>query len=477
NATGQRVNYTSVIRISAYGGLVFALLYALSGGVAVLTGEFRYALLFLVTGSIVGAIGGMTLLLGERPERRSRPIDGLAVAIIFWLLAPITLSAPFYPLFVDNDYGLLLSVYEAVSNLTTTGHSLVPASVTLPASVIFWRAALHLFGAVAFLTMAMTVFAALNLGGPGIHRTRFFTIPDGHFFDATKRSLRLIALFVFAGTASICFLLLVGGIAPRDALAISASVITTGLVDPDLAIQPVPGLSGLLAAVVVFGLCLGTLGVIFADALSRFDLRSALFDAETISFAFLFVIAALFAFMAGLPLLQSAGWSLSSLSTSGLQLVDPERSNRIPLVLSLFPVLIGGAALSTAGGIKLSRMILLGRRVSGEFQQLGFRQSVHNFSFRGLTQTEETLIGVWVYLVGYIMACAIGILVFSIFDQSFDSSILITIGAIANAGHLLQGQFTAETPAVVGFAMTGMILGRLEVIALLPALNPYFWRN
>ncbi|MEM7493723.1 MAG: hypothetical protein AAF296_10095, partial [Pseudomonadota bacterium] len=250
----------------------------------------------------------------------------------------------------------------------------------------------------------------------------------------------------------------------------------TGLVDPDLAVQPVPGLSEILVAIIVIGLCLGTLGVIFADSLSRFELREAFFDAETISFAGLFVVAALFAIMAGLPVLQSAGWSLSSLSTSGIQLVDPERSGRIPLVLSLFPVLIGGAALSAAGGIKLSRMILLGRRVSGEFQQLGFRQSIHRFRFRGLAQTEESLIGVWVYLVGYIMACAFGILVLSIFNQSFDSSILITVGSIANAGHLLQGQFSTETPAIVLSAMTGMILGRLEVIALLPALNPNFWR-
>lgn len=458
------------------GGMAISGLYILSGFIAIVTGEFSYLLIFCVSGVSIATASTIALLSIDKPTRRSRPIDGLAVAIFFWVFAPFLLSIPFFPLVEGQNNRFLLATYEALSNLSTTGHSLVAPSVTLPASLIFWRALLHIVGAVAFLTMAMTVFAALNLGGPGIHRSRFFTIPNGHFFDATQRSFRLITLFVVLGIGGICALLLIGGIAPRDALAISTSVITTGLVDPDLAVQPVPGLSGILAAIIIIGLCLGTLGVIFADALSRFELREALFDAEAISFAGLFAICAAFAFMAGVPLLQSAGWSLSSLSTSGLQLVDPERISRIPLVLTLFPVLIGGAALSTAGGIKLSRMILLGRRVSGEFQQLGFKQSIHRFKFRGLAQTEESLIGVWVYLVGYIMACVFGILVLSILDQSFDSAILITVGSIANAGHLLQGQFSGESPAVIGSAMIGMILGRLEVIALLPILNPNFWR-
>lgn len=439
--------------------------------------EAQFFIIFAANSGGVGAVAGAILLLTDKPQRRSRPIDGLAVAFLFWILAPIALMAPFIPLVSNGQSGLLVAFYESVSNLTTTGHSLIDPSLNLPASILAWRALLHTLGAIAFMTMALTVFAALNLGGPGIHRTRFFTIPEGNFFDACFRGLRAVSIFVLVGAGIISFILLLGGTAPRDALATSVSVITTGLVNPDLSIQPVPGLNFGLGVIVVLGLIAGTLGLVFIDSLFRGKVRDAVLDAETVSFSGLFVIVAMFAFMAGLPLINAAGWSLSSISTSGIQLADPERLDRLPLVLTLFPVLIGGAALSTAGGIKLSRMILLTGRVGAEFNQLGFRQSVHRFKFRGMTQTEESLVGIWVYLVGYIMACVMGILVLSLLEQSFDSAIRVTVGALANAGHLIQGEMSGASPAIIFATSMGMILGRLEVIALLPALNPSFWRR
>lgn len=461
----------------ALGGLIMAGLHMISALTSLAFIEQDLTVIFIANAGGLGAVSGAVLLLTDKPTRRSRPLDGLAVVFLFWVLAPIALMAPFIPLVEDQQVPLLIAFYEAVSNLTTTGHSLVDHSQSLPASLLLWRALLHMLGAIAFMTTALTVFAALNLGGPGIHRTRFFTIPEGSFFDACYRGFAVVAIFVFAGVSIVGFILLVGGTAPRDALAISVSVITTGLVNPDLAIQPIPGLTPGLGFVIVVGLCAGTLGLVFMDSLFHGKIKEAVFDAEAISFMGLFIVAAMFAFMAGLPLLNAAGWSLSSISTSGLQLADPERLDRLPLVLTLFPVLIGGAALSTAGGIKLSRMILLSSRVGAEFNQLGYRKSIHRFKFRGLTQTEESLIGVWVYLVGYIMACVMGILVLSILDQSFDSAIRITIGALANAGHLIQGEMSGASPAVILSTSMGMILGRLEVIALLPALNPSFWRQ
>lgn len=461
----------------ALGGLLMSALHILGGLSSVVLGEQEFFTIFMASAVGIGAVSGAILLLTNKPSRRSRPLDGLAVALLFWLLAPLALMAPFFPLVSKGEAVLLSALYEAVSNLTTTGHSLADPSLTLPGSILIWRAILHMLGAIAFITMALSVFAALNLGGPGIHRTRFFTIPEDNFFDACTRGLRAVSIFIFAGVASVGFLLLIGGVAPRDALSVSVSVLTTGLVNPELSIQPVPSLTPILGTVIILGLCAGTLGLIFIDTLARGNIRNALFDAETISFTGLFIIAALFAVMAGLPLLNAAGWSLSSISTSGIQLADPDRLSRLPLVLTLFPVLIGGAALSTAGGIKLSRMILLVRRVGGEFNQLGYRKSVNRFNFRGIAQTGESLIGVWVYLVGYIMACVAGILVLSTLDQSFDSAILITIGSLANAGHLLQGEMTGSSPLVILSTLTGMILGRLEVIALLPALNPHFWRS
>ena len=84
---------------------------------------------------------------------------------------------------------------------------------------------------------------------------------------------------------------------------------------------------------------------------------------------------------------------------------------------------------------------------------------------------------VWVYLVGYIVACTLGTLLLSAAGLSFDDAILAGIGSLSNAGQILAGM-TAELNGVAQFCVIlGMILGRLEVIALLPALNPSFWQR
>jgi len=83
--------------------------------------------------------------------------------------------------------------------------------------------------------------------------------------------------------------------------------------------------------------------------------------------------------------------------------------------------------------------------------------------------------GVWVYLVGYIVACVAGILILTLVGLSFDDAVRAAIGGLSNSGHIIGG--TSELlswPAQI-FVTLGMVLGRLEVIALLPVLNSGFW--
>ena len=185
----------------------------------------------------------------------------------------------------------------------------------------------------------------------------------------------------------------------------------------------------------------------------------------------------LLAFFAGLPLIESIGWATSSIATSGIALTDPQQFSRLPIVLVLFPVLIGGSALSAAGGFKLARLIVLSRRVALEFVQLGYRGSVKHFSFRGRRQSDRTVMGVWVYLVGYIVACTVGTLLLSAANLSFDDAVRAGIGSLSNAGHILAGMNNDLSGPAQIYVILGMILGRLEVIALLPALNPGFWQR
>ena len=469
------MNHLSIVRVLSGIALGFSALFALCFLIALATGEVEQQMLFAGTGATIGGFGGTVLLLTDKPVRRAQAKDGLAVAILFWILGGVLAAIPFIDYLGAADP--LGALYESVSNLTTTGHSRVdPVANPMSTSIFVWRALLHLIGAIASITIAATVFSGLNLGGPGVHRNRFFSEPETSFFDPVLRVVRVSATLIFSATVILSALLLAIGLAPRDALAGAVSAITTGMVDP-LGSEVAPVGGTVHAILLWFGLVAGTLGLVAIDGAGQGRLRAIPFDPEMLAWIGTLILITFLAFIAGLPLFESIAWATSSISTSGIALSDPQQFARLPIVLILFPVLVGGSALSAAGGFKLARLIILTKRVALEFVQLGYRGSVQHFSFRGRRQTERNVMGVWVYLVGYIVACTIGTLLLSTTGLAFDDAIRAGIGSLSNAGHVLAGMNADLGSFAQICAVLGMILGRLEVIALLPALNPTFWQR
>jgi len=469
------VNHLAVVRVFSFVTLGFAVLLAVCFLVAVATGETQQLVVFAGTAISIGTLGATVILLTDKPTRRAHARDGLAVALLFWTVGGIISAIPFIDYIGAPDF--IAALYESTSNLTTTGHTRIdPIENPMPTSIFVWRAMLHLIGAVASITIAATVFSGLNLGGPGVHRNRFFSEPEESFFDPIVRVIRVSSSLVLGTVIILASLLLALGLAPRDALAGAVSAVTTGMVDP-LAYANAPQAGAFHGFVLWIGLIAGTLGLIAVDGAGQGRARAVLVDPETLAWIGTVALVSTLALFAGLPLLESIGWATASLATSGIALTDPDQFTRLPIVLVLFPVLIGGSALSAAGGFKLGRLIILSRRVVLEFAQLGYRGSLKHFTFRKRRQSDRTVMSVWVYLVGYIVACTVGTLLLSASGMSFDDAIRAGVGGLSNAGHVIA-DMNAEIEGIAQICVIlGMILGRLEVIALLPALNPSFWQR
>ena len=454
-------------------GLAALMLWCALVGLA--AGEVREGLGFLAIAVPVATLSLTVILLTDPPQAKARARDGLAFAILLWLVFGAIGSLPF--LAAVPEASMLDALYESVSSLTTTGHSLLfQDGAQLSATMLMWRVVLHLVGTGMSIVIAASVFAAINLGGPGVHRTRFYADTGQSFFSTLPSLVRIVASLILGSSALLIAILLAWGVPPREALAGAVSAISTGIVDPSANLIPPSGgpvhslfLSG--------GLFVGTFGLLLLDRGRGRHVTSRLLDPEVQLWAMLIGFVTLLALTAGLPLLESLAWATTSLATSGMALGETTSHHRLPLVLVLFPALIGGSALSAAGGIKLARLFVLLRRVVQEFVQLGYRGSVQHFSYRGLRQSEKTVMGVWVYLVGYVVACTIGTLLFSLTGLLFDDAIKAAIGTLSNAGHLLSDLPENVSEMAKLMAIPGMLLGRLEVIALLPALSLNFWQK
>ena len=136
-----------------------------------------------------------------------------------------------------------------------------------------------------------------------------------------------------------------------------------------------------------------------------------------------------------------------------------------------------GSALSAAGGVKIARLIVLARRAGVEFRQLGYRRSVLGFQFRDREMDERSVIGVWVYLIAYILSVFLVMVGFTLMGVDFESSIRLSIGCLTNSGGLVSGHVAQLNDAASILAIVSMLLGRLEILAIIPAISVSFWRG
>ncbi|KCZ55250.1 potassium transporter TrkG [Hyphomonas chukchiensis] len=468
------MNYASIVRVLAFIMLILAGSAALPVFVAVVAGETDQVIALSVTAISIAVLASSVLLLTPKPKRKARPSDALAVVILWWFLAPLAAALPF--VVGVADVSLLHAIHEAAACLTTSGQSVIRLEGNAwPVSLIVWRGVLHILGCLASITMAASVLAALNLGGPGIHRTVLFTLPETSFFDAVPRVAKSVLYMMTVCLIVLVGLLILAGVPFPRAVGDAVSAITTGVVDP-LAMKRgiLPPFPGIILAV---GMVVGALGLAVWLPLKDRKPRTALFDPETMTFLVLILVFAVMVLPTGVLFGDGIAWSVSAMSTSGLALSNPSVRDSIPLPILVLPALIGGSALSAAGGVKIARLIVLARRAGQEFRQLGYRRSVLGFRFRDRELDERSVIGVWVYLVAYIVAVFMVMIGFSFMNLPFDETIRLSIGGLTNSGGLLLGHTDGLDGGATALLILSMVLGRLEILAVIPALSPSFWRG
>lgn len=430
--------------------------------VSVLSGAFTFALIHVLV---------------PRPRRAASARDLLVAMAGWWTVTPFVAAPAFMAGLVGLDFGA--AYLEALSCLTTTGATLTggdtSSSGRLPGAWIAWRGILHVFGGVGSLAAALTVLPALNFGGVGMHRSRLFTGTADGFVPAFVRTLGASAL-----TFGVLFLLVnlayaVSGLAPARALSLSVSALTTGLVDPVAdrmsAVGDGPRLVTLLALYVSV--------ISFPTLLAlRAWPRRLLADTEALAIAGAILLAgALASWLAGLAFgLESLVWAASHLATSGLMTELLSRGmGEGALQLALILTLIGGSALSTTGGIKMARILVLSERSRLEFVRLAHENRVAPFVYRGRARDDVVVSGVWVYLVSFMLAIMALMLVLSLGQRDFAEALKFSVGVFSNAGHMTDLASLRGLEAVA--VAVGLIAGRLEVLALLPLLRPGFWRQ
>lgn len=449
---------------------------------SVIYAEQRPIIAFLITIAISVAIGVALTVFNRPKDKTIYAKEGFVIVALTWMVLSLVGALPFtisgeIPSYVD-------AVFETVSGFTTTGASIIPNVEILSKGILFWRSFTHWVGGMGILVLVMAIVPTDS--GRSIHIVRA-EMPGpiiGKLVPKLKTTAKILYLIYIFFTLLEAVLLLAGGMSLFEALVHSVGTAGTGGfgIKSDSIGSYSPYIQWVIS---IFMLFFGVNFNIYYLILIR-KIRTAFKSEELwvyigiVLFAIGIITANVYnTFSNFSEALRHATFQVSSvITTTGYSTVNfslwPNLSKGI-LFLLMF---IGGCAGSTAGGLKISRVILLVKRVFSNLKHSLHPRSTELIKLEGKKVEKETLTGVTVYFSLYFICFTVifFLLLFEPFDLETNltavTSCFNNIGPAYASGWDNYDIYSPFAKIVLSFAM---LLGRLEIYPLILLFSPISW--
>ena len=445
---------------------------------------------FLVAYLVTLATGLACYLPTRRQGRDLRLRDGFLIVVLFW-----TVLASFgaLPLLLSNNpaMGLTDAFFESMSGLTTTGATVLVGIDDLPISIRYYRQQLQWLGGMGIVVLAVAVMPMLGIGGMQLYRAETpGPIKNSKLTPRITETAKAL-WYIYLGLTVACAIgYWLAGMTVFDAIGHSFSTVAIGgfsTHDASIGFFHSP----LIAAIAsLFMIAAGMNFALHFLALRQRNFLVYLQDTEVRVFlGFLLLVTVL-----------TCGvlWSTNTFSDATTTLwhgifqvisigtTTGFTTSGFHWWPSLLPVLlimmsgIGGCAGSTAGGVKVIRMILLYKQGRREINQLIHPSAFFPIKLGGKPVPDNVINAIWGFFALYIFSY----LVLSLAMTATGADPLTAFSAVTaclnNLGPGLGAvakNYAAIDPAGKWILSGAMLMGRLELFTLLVLLTPAFWRS
>jgi trk system potassium uptake protein TrkH len=427
----------------------------------------------------------------RRYQRELKARDGFLLVTLSWVLMSASAALPL--MIALPDLSFTDAYFEAASGLTTTGGTVLTGIDNLPPSINFWRCALHWFGGIGIIVLAVAVLPLLGVGGMQLYRAETpGPIKDEKLTPRITETAKALWL-TYTGITVICAIALrLAGMNWLDALCHSFTVISLGgFSTRDASVGAFD--SPLIEIIIIFGMVLASMN--FARhfiAIRRLTLEPYRKDPEVralllalgLSVAFITVLLVVHGTYDSFPTaLRHAAFNVISIATTtGLVTQNYELWPAFAPIWMIFLSGIVCSTGSTGGGVKMFRTLLLARQAAREMKLLVHPSAVVPVRIGGQVVPDRIAYSVLAFIFLYFQTIAALTFVLLLSGMEFVPALTSIVASVNNMGPGLgptgpAGNFQSLTDFQTWVCTLAMFLGRLEIFSLLILFTAAFWRK
>ena len=438
---------------------------------------------------IISIIFGMLFYLSNLDHEKKINIQqAFVLTALSWLSIAIFGSLPF--IFSDINLSVTDAFFESMSGITTTGSTIINNLNDSPKGILFWRAMLQWLGGIGIIVMAITLMPIMNVGGMQLFKISSNDKNEKILPKTKEISIRLIYIYLsLTFTCSVIYKLC--GMSFFDSFTHAMTTIATGgFSNYNESIGYFNNfyieltsiifiLSGSIPFLAYLKFINGDRNILFSDSQIKSFFKIILFSIA-ILFFYLAIVNRSFTDIN----LMSVSFNVISILT-GTGYVTENFSNwgNFPLLFFLILMFIGGCAGSTTCGIKIFRVQILYQFFSNQIKKIVFPHGIFNTKYEKQNIDEKFMSSVITFIYLYILIFFISTALLSLTGLDFVTSISAAATSISNVGPGLgdligpNGNFSSLSDYSKWILSLTMILGRLELFAILVLFLPSFWRK
>jgi trk system potassium uptake protein len=491
------VNLKLVLRVNS--GVILALgaslLVPLTLSLLYHDGSWRS---FLLPSAAMLATGGLALRLTRHPRPTSSRAAGylssrdvyLSVTLA-WTLAALLGGVPFL---IEGTFPSLLdSTFEAMSGFTTTGATLLPDIEGETPSILFWRSMTHWLGGIGIVVLFVAVAPLLGVGAARLLGAEVSGLTQTRLTPRIADTAKALVVIYLAISLAETVALLAAGMPLYDSVVHTFGTVATGGFSHKSASVGFYD-SVVIEAIIIFFMTAS--GVSFSLYYLLYTRRrlDVVLDRELL--AYLGIIAVSVVLVWGVLVLEGSygdsvgqafrdsAFTVSSIiTTTGFTTADFDRWDPAAQVVIVLLMFVGGCAGSTAGGIKVIRMVIVFQTILQDVFRMVHPRAVTPAKVGGRVVPEGVRIAALGLFAAWIAVFGLATLLIALQDNlTLTSSATAVAATLNDVGPGLDQVGATESFEVVdpfgrGVLTVCMLLGRLEIFTILALLSPAFWRR